>query len=429
MNLDRRTFLRGAGASIVLPFFESIASPILKAASGPSGSSKMRMVCVGYNYGINPDAFFPSEAGRNYTPTRYLRPFMDMKDHFTVFSNLDHPGVKGGHNAVHAFLSGVLASEAKDRPGRNVSIDQMAADYVGSDTRYSSLQLDIGGAKSIKSWTRISWTRNGVPAPPITDLRQVFDGLFQETSESQKKRLARSYKLNSSILDVVTEDAAMLKKRLNPSDLDKLDEYFTSIREVEKRLNMSEDWLNTAKPVVDYKLPDPMPIHFVEKMPLYYDLMKLALQTDSTRVVSFAISEWDGPSGIEGVDQGYHTLTHHGRDEERLAQLRKVEDFLVKSHAKFIRSLDSVEVEDGRSLLDQTMVLSGSGMGNASSHSNVKFPLMLAGGGFKHGEHKVYSANENLKTPACNLYLSMLQRFGLEVDQFGSSSGTLANFS
>lgn len=429
MNLDRRTFLRGTGASIVLPFFESIASPILKAASGPSGSSKMRMVCVGYNYGINPDVFFPSEAGKNYAPTRYLRPFMDMKDHFTVFSNLDHPGVKGGHNAVHAFLSGVLANQAKDRPGRNVSIDQMAADYVGSDTRYPSLQLDIGGAKSIKSWTRISWTRNGVPAPPITDLRQVFDGLFKETSESQKKRLARSNKLNSSILDVVMDDAAMLKKRLNPSDLDKLDEYFTSIREVEKRLNMSEDWLNTAKPVVDYKLPDPLPIYFVEKVPLYYDLIKLALQTDSTRVVSFALSEWDGPSGIEGVDQGYHTLTHHGRDETRLNQLRKVEDFLVKSQAKFIRSLDTVEVEEGRSLLDQTMVLSGSGMGNASSHSNVKLPLMLAGGGFKHGEHKVYSDNENLKTPACNLYLSMLQRFGLEVDQFGSSSGTLENFS
>ncbi|QEG02413.1 hypothetical protein Mal15_65340 [Stieleria maiorica] len=389
----------------------------------------MRMVCIGYNYGINPDAFFPSEAGKNYTATRYLKPFMDMRDRFTVFSNLDHPGVKGGHAAVHAFLSGVLANQAKDRPGRNVSVDQMAADHVGSDTRFASLQLDIGGAKSIKSWTRMSWTRNGVPAPPITDLRQVFDGLFQETSESQKKRLARSNKLNSSILDVVMDDAALLKKRLNPKDLDKLDEYFTSIREVEKRLNMSEDWLNTAKPVVDFRLPDPMPIHFVEKVPLYYELIKLALQTDSTRVVSYAISEWDGSSGIDGVDQGYHTLTHHGRDETRLSQLRKVEDFLAKAQADFIRSLDAVKVEEGRSLLDQTMVLSGSGMGNASSHSNVKLPLMLAGGGFRHGEHKVYSAKEHSKTPACNLYLTMLQRFGLEVDQFGTSTGTLDNFS
>ena len=308
-----------------------------------------------------------------------------------MFSNLDHPGVKGGHKAVHAFLSGVLATDAKDRPGRNVSVDQMAADFVGSQTRYASLQLDIGGADSVKSWTRLSWTQNGVPAPPITNLQQVFDGLFEETSDSQKKRLARSYKLNSSILDVVMEDAALLKKRLNASDLDKLDEYFTSIREVD-------------------------------------DLMKLALQTDSTRVISFAVSEWDGPSGLDGVTQGYHTLTHHGRDETRLDQLGKVEDFLMKTQSDFVRSLDSVQVENGQSLLDRTMVLSGAGMGNASSHSNVKLPLMLAGGGFAHGEHKAYPDQDHLRTPACNLYLSMLQRFGLEIDQFGTSSGTLNDF-
>ena len=174
MKFDRRTFLRGAGASIVLPFFESIARPLSAAATGSAADSKMRMVCVGYNYGINPDAFFPIKAGQHFEATPYLAPFMDMKKKLSVFSHLDHPGVKGGHAAVHAFLSGVLATEAKDRPGRNVSVDQMAADFVGSDTRYASLQLDIGGAKSIKSWTRISWTRNGVPAPPITDLRQVL---------------------------------------------------------------------------------------------------------------------------------------------------------------------------------------------------------------------------------------------------------------
>jgi len=428
MNFDRRTFLRGTGAAIALPFLESFTSPMARAAVKAPGADKMRMVCVGYNYGLNPERFFPETAGKNYVLPRYLKSYGDLQDRFTVFSNLDHPGVKGGHKAVHAFLSGVLANDSKDRPGRNVSVDQMAADFVGSDTRYASLQLDIGGADSVKSWTRLSWTQNGVPAPPITNLQQVFDGLFQETSESQKQRLARSYKLNSSILDVVMEDAALLKKRLNPSDLDKLDEYFTSIREVEKRLNMSEEWLHAAKPVVDYRLPDPMPIQFVEKVPLYYDLMKLALQTDSTRVISFAVSEWDGPSGLDGVDQGYHTLTHHGRDETRLLQLGKVEDFLMKSQGDFIRSLDSVKVEGGKSLLDNTMVLSGAGMGNASSHSNVKLPLMLAGGGFSHGEHKMYPGDDHEKTPACNLYLSMLQKFGLEIDQFGTSSGTLNDF-
>ena len=429
MNIDRRFFLRAAGASIALPFLDSLASRLPAATLASPASSKMRMVCVGYNYGIHPDSFFPQQAGKNYVLPKYLESFKDLRDQFSVFSNLDHPGVKGGHAAVHTFLSGILATEAKDRPSKNVSVDQMAADFVGSDTRYPSLQLDIGGANSVKSWTRLSWTQNGVAAPPITDLQQVFDLLFRETSESQKKRLARSYKLNSSILDLVMDDASQLKKRLNPNDLDKLDEYFTSIREVEKRLNMSEAWLDKAKPLVDYRLPDPMPIHFVEKVPLYYDLVKLALHTDSTRVISYAISEWDGPSGLDGVDQGYHTLTHHGRDETRLSQLSKVEMFLMKAHSDFLRSLGSVQVEGGNSLLDKTMVLAGAGMGNASSHSNVNLPLMLAGGGFKHGEHKVYEKNEYKQTPACNLYLSMLQRFGLEVDEFGTSSGTLANFS
>jgi len=387
------------------------------------------MVCIGYNYGIHPESFFPETAGKNYAMPRYLKPLEDMRDQFTVFSNLEHPGVKGGHYAVHTLLSGILAKEAKDRPGKNVSVDQMAADFVGGQTRYPSLQLDIGGSNSVKAWTRLSWTQNGVPAPPITNLHDVFNGLFQETSESQKKRLAGSYKLNSSILDVVQTQATLLKKRLSSNDLDKLDEYLTSIREVEKRLNMSEEWIQKAKPVVDYKLPQPLPMYFVEKVPLYYDMMKLALQTDSTRVISYAVSEWDGPSGISEVNQGYHTLTHHGRDETRLYQLGKVEDFLLQSQANFIRSLGEIEIEGGQTLLDKTMVLSGAGMGNASSHSNSKLPLLLAGGGFKHGEHKVYSNEKNIKTPACNLYLSMLQRFGLEIDQFGTSSGTLDNFS
>ncbi len=426
MNLDRRSFLRAGGAALALPFLESLA-PRARAAS-KSDSTPRRLVCVGLNFGIYPGRFFPTAAGRDYAMPEYLRPLQHLREDFTIFSKLDHPGVKGGHAGVHAFLSGVLSEHAKAHRDGNLTLDQKAAESVGSATRFPSLQLDIGGKSSIHSWTRLSWQRNGVAMPPLVQLDEIFNTLFVETAESERRRLARAHKANAGILDVVHEAAGDLKRRLNRGDLDKLDEYFTSVREVERRLMLSEEWIERAKPHVNFRLPEPRPIRFVEKVPLYYELIKLALQTDSTRVLTYAISDWDGPAGIDGVTQGYHTLTHHGRDPERLRQLGLVEDFLCQSFAGFLDSLKAVRAEEGATLLDRTAVLLGSGMGNASSHSNRDLPLLVAGGGFKHGEHKVYVPRPGAQTPACNLYLTLLQRFGLEIDRFGTSTGTLTGF-
>jgi hypothetical protein len=423
-HFERRTFLRGAGAFVALPFLESLARPLSAVTAAGKMIDPMRMVCIGLNYGMHPQGFFPKKTGRNYKLSYLLEPLEDLKNDFTIFSHLDHPGMKGGHEATHSYLSGVRADMAKSMPEGNISMDQKAAEFVGTATRYQSMQLNVGGGDN-----GLSWTRNGVSIPAVSNLQQMFDALFLETDQAHKRRLARSYKLNSSILDVVRDDAQDLQKRLSANDMVKLDEYFTSVRDVEKRLQMSEAWLNKPKPQVDYQFPQPLPTDFYEKVPLYYDLMKLALMTDSTRVLSYSINGWSGDSGLPGVTQGYHALTHHGQDPSRLKELTIIETFHAKQFARFLDDLKRTEVENQTSLLDKTMVLFGSGMGNASSHSNRDLPLLLAGGGFMHGEHKDYPKKGDKQTPACNLYVSMLQKFGLEIDNFGTSSGTLEGLS
>lgn len=425
-RFGRRKFLRGSGALVALPFLESLAKPMKAISATGRSVEPMRMVCVGLEYSMHPQGFFPVETGRNYTMPSLLKPFEGLRDDFTIFSHLDHPGIKGGHHATHTFLSGIRSELASGHPEGNISMDQKAAEFIGSNTRYPSLQLNTGGGSFGGG---ISWTRNGVAIPPVADLQTLFDALFVETSESRKERLAASFKLNTSILDVVREDAQSLQKHLGKNDLKKLDEYFTSVREVEKRLAMSEAWLNKAKPVVDYELPNPIPTSLYDEVPLYFDLMKLALQTDSTRILTYNIVGWSGSSGLPGVTKGYHDLTHHGKDPDKLRQLAIIESYYGRQFARFLEDLKALQVNPDESLLDKTMVLFGSGLGNASSHSNRDLPILLAGGGFKHGEHKNYPKKGNSQTPLSNLYVSMLQRFGMEIDEFSTGTGTLEGFS
>ncbi|WP_246114602.1 DUF1552 domain-containing protein [Rubripirellula tenax] len=378
----------------------------------------MRMVCIGLEYGLQPAEFFPKAVGRNYEASKLLAPLSAIQNDFTVFSGLDHAGVSGGHRATHTFLSGIMSDQAKSHPEGNITVDQKAAEFVGAKTRFPSMQLGLGGGG-------VSWTRNGVKIPPKTSLQSIFDEMFLDTPESTKKQLSDSYKVDGSILDLVMEDAAALKKLGSQNDAEKLDEFFTSIREVEKRIVQSSAWLEKSRPKTDYTLPGRMPDSFYEEVPLFYDMMKLALQTDSTRVVSMGINEWRGSSGLPGVTKGYHDLTHHGHDPTKLKQLSIIETFHTAQLARFLESMKRTQASEDASLLDKTMVLFGSGMGNASSHSTRNLPIILAGGGFEHGEHKTYTASNGEDTPACNLFLSMLQRFGVESDQFGTSTGTL----
>ncbi len=417
-TLNRRMLLRGlGGAAVALPWLEAMADTPQK-----NTSPAQRMVCVGLAYGFVPHKFFPKETGSNYTLSPLLKNLSSLKDHFTVFSGLDHGenGI-GGHLGTHAFLSGIIDTHSKHFENRNVTVDQIAADFIGASTRYPSLQFS---PKSQDDW-KMSWTKSGVGMMPMESLKDIYNLLFSQEDKSNIAFHSQRFGHRLSVLDVVSEDAKKLQAKLGATDKEKLDQYFTSIRYLEKRIEQSEAWLHVKKPHVDYELPyNPDGMNYKDRLPIFYDLMALALQTDQTRVISLELSDLGSNLGGFNISSIYHLLSHHGKVESTLSELNVVETYQMQSFGRFLENLKSIKEPDDRTLLDSTMCLIGSGLGNASSHSNKKLPLLLAGGGFKHGQHLAYG-QDSKHTPATNLYLSMLNRFGVEQDEFNLSTGTL----
>ena len=421
-QIGRRHFLRGVGGSaLFLPYLDAMAANA--AVSSETDDVPKRMVCIGNNFGYVPHLFFPEQTGTDYQMPDLLKPLEKHRSDLTIFSKLDHgtDGV-GGHGGIHAFLSGILSKNSKGYPESNISVDQKAAQFIGSETRYQSLQLGTSTATN----HMMSWTSSGVAIPPITSLTSIYDLLFQQTAKQQLATVEKQIESQTSILDLVKTDADLLMKKVGKRDQEKLDRYFSSIRSVETQLAQSKDWLHKPKPTVDYTLPNGADnLDFAERLPLYYDLITLALQTDSTRVITFATADIGRNGGGLGITRGYHQLTHHGKVPGYIQELSIIERFLIKQFARFLDQLSGIDEPNGKTLLDNTITLFGSGMGNASSHSNRNLPLILAGGGFKNGRHISYE-NGKSPTPASNLFVSMLQQFGAEVDQFGRSTGTLS---
>ena len=412
----RRRFLQGFGGSL-------LALPLLEAnsASGTFASPK-RITATGIFYGFVPQNFHPQQTGRNFQSPLLLKPLESHRNDYSVFSGLDH-NLSGGHNATKFFLSGIPTNQSKGFAEANISIDQKAANFVGGQTRYSSLSLDSDRGNE----HTLSWTRNGNNVQPIRSLEKLYRMLFRKENLQTRNQAERQLEDRKSILDLAKIQADQFKKGLGQSDADKLDQYFTSVREFERRIEQSSLWLDKEKPKTDYALPrgaDSLTLK--ERTPLFYDLMTLALQTDSTRVISLAFTNLGKENGgLSGVNQGYHTLSHHGQVQAAIDELSIIESFHVAQFSRFLGKLKQVVEPNGKSLLDSTMTLLGSGMSNANSHSNRDLPVLLAGGGFKHGQHLHFARSGKQSTPLCNLYLSMLQNFGLEVDRFNTSSGTL----
>lgn len=412
----RRRFLQGFGGSL-------LALPLLEAnsASGTFASPK-RITATGIFYGFVPQNFHPQQTGRNFQSPLLLKPLESHRNDYSVFSGLDH-NLSGGHNATKFFLSGIPTNQSKGFAEANISIDQKAANFVGGQTRYSSLSLDSDRGNE----HTLSWTRNGNNIQPIRSLEKLYRMLFRKENLQTRNQAERQLEDRKSILDLAKFQADQFKKGLGQSDADKLDQYFTSVREFERRIEQSSLWLDKEKPKTDYALPrgaDSLTLK--ERTPLFYDLMTLALQTDSTRVISLAFTNLGKENGgLSGVNQGYHTLSHHGQVQAAIDELSIIESFHVAQFSRFLGKLKQVVEPNGKSLLDSTMTLLGSGMSNANSHSNRDLPVLLAGGGFKHGQHLHFARSGKQSTPLCNLYLSMLQNFGLEVDHFNTSSGTL----
>lgn len=414
MKLQRRHFLRAAGVSLALPCLDAFSPARAADAERP----RRRMVCICTPLGLHPDNFIPAAAGRDYTLTPYLESLQEFRDDFTVISGLSHAGVTSGfaHQATASFLTGVPGA---GRPGfRNgISLDQYAADHIGDQTRFRSLILSGEGLG-------LSWTRTGAQIPADNSPSTVFARLFLAGRGEEVQAQIRRLKDNQSILDDVRQQASALRSELGSDDRDKLDEYLTSVRQLEQRLVKNEAWSKTPKPKVDVDPPVDIPnqADLVGRTRLLFDLAHLAIQTDSTRLITIMLSGSTYAPPIPGVTLGHHDLSHHGKDPGKLAQLKIVELETMKTLRDLLARLKQ-SPEAGGSLLDRTTVFLGSNLGNGSSHSVKNLPVLLAGGGFKHGQHLAFDQDDH--PPLCNLFVSMLQRIGIETDTFSSGTGTL----
>lgn len=424
-SLARRRFvLRSLAGAIALPALPSLvrANPgtrsALQASTG-AGVGARRFVAVGNLLGFQQKSFFPETTGKGFEETTLLKPLASNREKINVYRGLDH-GLRGGHFAVHTFLSGVLHHESKNRAEGNVTIDQFIADEVGTQTRFPS--LTVGSEGGIHGGCQMSWTKSGIRVPPITGPAELFTKLFVTDSTDRMADQKRANSLQSSILDAVREEAGSLAKRVNREDKAKLDEYFTSIRDVEKRLDLRKRWTDMPKP--DAPFEQPADTNFVDDLPMLYELIALAIQTDSTRVATLEIGGSFLPQSL-GINKSYHGMSHHGNDKETLAHLITLETYQFEQFNTFLTRLAGIQDGD-QSLLDSTAVLFGSGMGNAASHKNSDLPLVLAGGGYGRGEFKKTPLNGPNKVPLCNLFVDIAQRMGVEVESFGTSTGTYA---
>ena len=414
MKTHRRTFLRAGGATLGLPVLESFG------AANSAQSSPRRMIAINQDLGFIPKQFFPKGEGRNYTLSPYLEKIAGHKDQFTVFSGLSHPGVDGGHRADKSFLT------AAPHPGRasfrnTISLDQLIANEIGHETRFRSLSLGINDPRSL------SYTQAGVEIPTIKSASELYKMMFLQGDQKAMQEQVERLKRRGSILDVVMGQTKDLNRRVSGNDRERIDQFQAAVRSLEKRLTEAQAWETRPKPKVDEAMPD-YPNdkkQFFEMIRMMNDMSRLAFQTDSTRVITLFLGSQRTP-GVNFDDGrsigGYHNISHHGKDEQKLKQLAEIEVGQMELLGELLQDLKDIQESDG-TLLDHTMVLYGCHMGDANIHNNVNLPVLLAGGGFQHGQHLKF--NDQINTPLCNVFVSMLQKMGLENDKFASSTGTL----
>lgn len=414
-RIDRRTLLRATGVAIGLPMLDAML-PRLRGADDAT-VPRRRMVCINTPLGLHPANFFPTTAGSDYELSPYLDVIREFRNDLTVISGLSHPDVGPSHDSNYSYLTAAPHPEQRAGFRNSISVDQVAAEHLLGETRFSSLALACEGFT-------LSWTRSGAPVPPDNFPSSVFARLFLEGRPDEVAAQARRLQDGQSVLDAVREQARRMEAVLGHSDREKLDEYFTSVRELEQRLALAEAWSQRPKPHVDVELPQDITnsTDLIGKSRLWFDLVHLALQTDSTRLVTLQLLGTSGVPPINGVSQGHHDLSHHGQDPEKMAQLRTLELEKMTTLRDFLAQLRQTQEEDA-TLLDRTMVFFGSNLGDASTHNTRNMPVLVAGGGFRHGRHLAFDPAD--PPPLSNLFVSMLQQLGIETDQFGSSTGSL----
>ena len=417
-SATRRNFLRSAGTALALPWLETFA----RTAESPE--RRPCTVAINLGLGFHADYLFPKAAGWDYELTPYLEVLKDFRDQFTIISGTSHPDVGGGHLSDSCFLT--AAAHPESASFRNsISMDQLMAAHVGAATRFSYLSLSVLQPGSGDPGAGgLSWSRSGVRLPSISQPADLYARLFLEGSAEEKRRQLQRLRDGQSIMDTVLTSARGLQRTVSARDREKLDQYFTVVRETEQRLHQAEEWEHRRKPKTDLKRP-PEEItgtDIFNKATLFYELIHLALETDSTRVVTLSGGALSGVPNLAGATIGYHGASHHGNDPQKLAQLKLMEMAQLTTFRAFLKRLASSGEQSG-TLLDRTQILLGSNLGNASSHDTKNLPVILAGGGYNHGQHLAFDAQNNEPLP--KLFVTMIQRMGIDADSFAGISGTL----
>lgn len=401
--MNRRNFLKSSTALITLPYFSSLGDSV------ESNGYATRLVCMGNYLGFHTPSFYPKETGFNYIMPDLLSPLKEYRNDFTVFSGLDHR-CKNGHGNWENFMTGL------DLP--RLSLDQLIAERVGNATRFSSLQLATGNEHN----RRISFTREGVKLPCTLDPQVLFSQIF--TSGKNKQKMVYNLDSGYSIIDDLRDDAKSFSKQLNAQDKGKLEEYLTSIRSVEKEIQKQKVFINKPMRKVKFQMPKSSE-DFFDRERLFQDLIAVAFETDSTRVASlmFAIN---GSTRINGKSHtNLHGLSHHNHRPHTIKEFNYVTQQHIINLARFMKTLKERKDLSGRPLLDSTIVVLGSGVGDANTHANKDLPVIVAGGGFKHGSHVQVKKGQPYLLG--DLYISLLNRMGFDDTTFAKSKHNLNN--
>ncbi len=423
--LSRRHFLRGTGVALSLPFLDAMLPTFARAQQSSSplapNATPRRMFGVITNLGMVPREFVPTGAGRDYKASPYLEVLKEHRNDLTVFTGVSLPNVGGSHPTELAFLTGA-PNPGSSSFKNTISLDQLVAEAIGVQTRFPSLTLAVNGN------TSLSWTGSGVAIPPEQKAAEVFKQLFVQGSPDEVEAQVLKLGTGRSILDTIAGQVKDLERDLGTPDRERIDQFLTSVRALENRLQVSQGWEKKPKPVVKVAAPVDVasPTQFIEKIKVMYDLVRLVFETDSSRAVTLFINAAstgvvDSPLDT-AITEGYHGLSHHGKSEEKLGQLKALDMGQLRKLNDLLTGLKSVK-EQNESLLDRTMILYGSNLSDGNSHVTLNLPVIFAGGGFKHGQHLVFDTVRNY--PLTNLHLSMLHRLGIDKDKFSSSTGTM----
>jgi hypothetical protein len=449
-QLSRRRFLRGLGACMALPAFESLLprgaeAAAAEAAKGPGAAASgapVRMAFVYFPNGAIPGSWWPEGEGKDFQFNRTMQPLERVRHQVQVLSGLDDinatPGPDGAGDHARAggtFLTGVRVKKTAGADiHAGVSIDQVAANHIGHLTRFPSLELTCDSVRksgncdsgySCAYQYNLAWRSPTTPLAPEPNPRLLFERLFGAGPPSERKaNLQRRRQQQQSILDFVLDDAHSLERQLAARDKQKLEEYLASVREVEKRIQSAERSGDVPNPAVD--APAGIPASFEDHVQIMYDMLHLAFQTDSTRIATFLLAG-DGNNRAFpeiGIPEGHHYLSHHRNKEDMIAKVAEIDLWYMKQFARFLQKMEETKDVDGNSLLQNSMIVYGCGNADGNRHTHSNLPIVLAGGGggtFTPGRYVKLGSK-----PATNLYLAMLDRMGVQgLERFGDSTGRL----